>query len=104
MKAFLLLLCASFFTPAFARANEPIIPVAAQPLAANVLRIVEAYDFLGTPLAPEMKRSLTQAAQNEDGQRLQELLEPSVLFIVELNPESRVKVRRGQARAILQQG
>ena len=104
MKACPLLLSALLLTPWNAPADEPIVPVAAQPLAANVQRIVEAYDFLGTPLAPDTKQSLGQAAQAQDGQRLQELLEPLVLFIVELNPESRVKVRRGLGQATLQQG
>jgi hypothetical protein len=104
MKAFLLWLGVFLPISVSALADEPIVPVAGQPLAANVLRVIEALDFLGTPLAPDIKDSLAQAARNEEHQRLQELLEPLVLFVVELNPESRLKARRGQGPATLQQG
>jgi hypothetical protein len=83
---------------------EPVIPVAAQPLAANVTRLVEALDFMGASLPSNVKKSVTQAATKPDGDRLQQLLDERALFIVELNPESRVKVRRGPATATLQQG
>jgi len=83
---------------------EPAVPVAAQPLAANVTRLVEALDFLGASLPVDVKQSLAKAAQKSDAERLQQVLDEHALFIVELNPESRVKVRRGPARALLQQG
>src|SRR2546427_8963124 len=83
---------------------EAVIPVAAQPLSANVKRLVEALDFLGAPLSEEVKKSLAEAARKPDAVRLQEVLDEHALFITELNPESRVKVRRGRAKAALQQG
>ena len=83
---------------------EPVIPVAAQPLAANVTRVVEALDFMGAALPGDVKKSLAEAAAKPDGDRLQQLLDERALFIVELNPESRVKVRRGPGAARLQQG
>jgi len=82
---------------------EPVVPVAAQPLAANVTRLVEALDFMGAALPADVKKSLADALTKSDGDRLQQLLDENALFIVELNPESRVKVRRGPARAVLQQ-
>jgi hypothetical protein len=82
---------------------EPIVPVAAQPLAANATRLVEVLDFLGASLPQDVKDSLSEAARKADAERLQQLLDERALFIVELNPESRVKVRRGQAKAVLQQ-
>ena len=85
-------------------AAEPPVPVAAQPLAASVTRLVEALDFLGAPLSKETKRSLAQAGQNNDAAALQQTLDEQALFIVELNPESRLHVRRGSAKAVLQQG
>ena len=75
----------------------------AQLLAANVTRLVEALDFMGAALPPDAKKSLAEAAAKRDGDRLQQLLDQRALFIVELNPESRVKVRRGPATAMLQQ-
>ena len=83
---------------------EPVVLVAAQPLAANVTRLVEALDFIGAALPEDVKKSLAEAAAKPDGDRLQQLLDERALFIVELNPESRLKVRRGPATALLQQG
>jgi len=82
---------------------EPVVPVAAQPLAANVTRLVEALDFMGASLSPDVKQLLAEAAAKPDGDRLQQLLDERALFIVELNPESRVKARRGPAVAVVQQ-
>ena len=83
---------------------EPVVPVPAQPLAANVTRLVEALDFIGASLPADARKLLAEAAAKPDGDRLQQLLDERALFIVELNPESRVKVRRGPATAMLQQG
>ena len=83
---------------------ETIVPVAGQPLAANVTRLIEALDFLGAALPADLKKSLAQAAADSDGDRLQRLLDERVLFVVELNPESRVKARRRPTSAVLQQG
>ena len=85
-------------------AAEAVVPVAAQPLAANVTRLIEALDFLGASLSADVKQALADAARKPDAERLQQLLDEHALFVVELNPESRVKVRRGPAKAILQQG
>ena len=85
-------------------AVEEVVPVPAQPLAANVQRLVEALDFLGAALPIAAKESLAEAARKLDAAMLQQLLDEQALFIVELNPESRVKVRRGSAKATLQQG
>ncbi|MBM3845101.1 MAG: hypothetical protein FJ405_02285 [Verrucomicrobia bacterium] len=80
------------------------VPVEAQPLAANVTRLVEALDVMGASLPPEVKQSIAEAARKPDADRLQQLLDEHALFVVELNPESRVKARRGPAKAVLQQG
>lgn len=74
-----------------------------QPLAANVDRLVQALDTLGTPLAPQLRRALARAGQSRDAAALQQLLDPHVLLTVHVNPESRVKVSRGAAPAVLQQ-
>jgi len=95
---------ASSIQTSLAAEPEAVVPVAAQPLAANVTRLVEALDFMGASLAADVRKLLVEAAAKPDGDRLQQLLDERALFIVELNPESRVKVRRGAARAMLQQG
>ena len=47
---------------------------------------------------------MAAAAKARDAKRVQELLDPQVLFEVSINPEERVKVQRGAASAVLQQG
>ena len=79
------------------------VTVEGQPLAANILRVVEALDYLGAPLPVELRSDLTRAGQARNATRLQELLDPRVLLVVHINPEARVKVARGPAPAVLQQ-
>src|SRR6266436_538427 len=75
-----------------------------QPLAENVDRVLRALEFLGAPLAADQAKMLRLAIDAQDARKLQEALDPQVLFVVNLNPESRVKVKRGPAPATLQQG
>jgi hypothetical protein len=77
--------------------------VEGQPLAANVLRLLEALEYLGAPLPARTEQALAEAARQRDAQKLQMLLDLHVLLVVSLNPESRVKVERGPAEAVLQQ-
>jgi hypothetical protein len=92
------------FTLAASTTNAQLIDVEGQPLAANVQRLLKALDDLGQPLAPQLAEALKSAAKKQDAKRLQELLDPHVLLHVHLNPEARVKVKRGDAPALLQQG
>src|SRR5688500_10118486 len=86
------------------RADElEAVEVEGQPLAANVLRLAEALTYLGAPLPEPLSKELAEAADRRDAERLQRLLDPQVLVVVSLNPESRVKVERGPAKAALQQ-
>jgi hypothetical protein len=80
----------------------PPIEVEGQPLAANAERLAQALDFLGAPL-PEATRAALRDA-GEDAKRIQLALDPRVLVVVSINPESRVKAARGPAAAQLQQG
>lgn len=79
------------------------VQVEGQPLGANVLRVLEALRFLGAPLSDEQTQAMSEAARARDASRLQELLDPQVLLVVSINPESRVRVARGPAAARLQQ-
>ncbi len=79
--------------------SPPLVEVEGQPLAANVQRVVQALEFLGTPLAVDV----SAAVAARDGRKLQELLDPLVLCVADINPESRVKAARGPAKAVLQQ-
>ncbi|HTK75296.1 MAG TPA: CehA/McbA family metallohydrolase, partial [Gemmataceae bacterium] len=77
--------------------------MAGQPLAANVRRVLDALDLLGRPLDADLTKRLNDAVTAEDAGRLQELLDPHLLCVVTVNPESRIKVERGRADAMLQQ-
>ncbi len=77
----------------------------AQPLKAQVRRVVQALEYLGSPLSQDQRQALETAygeTRESDGQKmLEEILDARVLVVVQINPESRVKVTRGQAPAIL---
>jgi hypothetical protein len=90
--------------PAWAQKLDPVDDVEGQPLAANAQRLMEALRFVGAPLPEETATSLQAAIKGRDTRKIQELLDPQVLVVVTLNPESRVKAARGPAAATLQQG
>ncbi len=80
-----------------------------QPLAAGVRRLVEALDNLGAPLAAEDQKALDAAIEDPDGAageaKAVEVLDRNCLFLVTINPESRVKVAQGPARPqLVEQG
>jgi len=77
--------------------------VEAQPLAANVRRVITTLNMLGTPVAESVATSLNEAIEVKDSDRIQKSLDEQVLLTVQINPEERVKVRRGPAKVILQQ-
>ncbi len=108
MKVHRCLICLAVLTVfAFAaRTQAPkleIVEVEGQPLGGNVTRLLQALDFLGAPLPKETTEALQKAAKARDPVGMQKLLDPHVLFLVTLNPESRVKAARGHAPATLQQ-
>src|SRR5579871_6244506 len=74
----------------------PVEKVAVQPLLAQVQRLTEALDYLGSPLPPRARAMLAKAAAETDEARavqtIQEALDPYCLLAVDINPESRVKV------------
>jgi hypothetical protein len=99
-------------TTAHAGPSPPAAPplpvvekVAAQPLLAQVRRVVEALDHLGSPLPGKARALLEQAARERDETRavrmIQATLDPYCLLAVSINPESRVKVAPGPARPVL---
>src|SRR5439155_21637545 len=74
-----------------------------QELAANVKRVIEALQSLRSPLPAEDVERLQIAAKDRDARQLQKLLDPRSILLAHINPEARVKVRRGPAAAELQQ-
>ncbi len=72
-----------------------------QPLAAQARRLIEAADLLGEPFDAAQK----QAVLSDDSvEKLQQALDPRVLFVVTINPETRVKVAQGPAKPELVEG
>lgn len=89
-----------------ARGIDPppvVAGIEGQPLAANAERLAKALDFLGAPLPEAVARELKAATDAKDAKKIQETLDKHVLFVVNINPESRVKVARGPAEPRLQQ-
>ena len=83
-------------------------PVALQPLAQQVRRLETALAYLGQPLPAADRAAFDEAIAMSDPAagvaRLQEVLDRHVLAIVQINPESRVKVAQGTAAPELVQG
>ena len=79
------------------------VRVEAQPLAANIQRVAQALESLGSPLPASLRAELSAAGQRRDANRLQALLDARVLLEAHINPEARVKLSRGPAPAVLQQ-
>ena len=81
--------------------------VEAQPLVAQVRRLIEALDLQGQPLPAPTRAKLDEAmgrAEPEGRVRaVQEILDPLCLFGVTVSPEGRVGVARGRAAASLGQ-
>jgi hypothetical protein len=91
-------------------AHEVAIPVNVdpQPLLAQALRLRESIIFLGGSLAPADDKALialqNQSHSQETVKKIQEILDPYCIAIVNINPEARVKVQPGHAPAKLVQG
>src|SRR5258708_23415299 len=80
-----------------------------QPLAAQVKRLTEALEYLGSPLdaktQTELKAALEEKSSKIASEKIQNALEAKCLFIVNINPEMRVKVASGPARPeLVEQG
>ena len=73
-----------------------------QPLVAQVRRMIEATDYLGTPLSGADKSALEAAYAKSDpdeaAEAVQRVLDKYCLAGVNINPESRVKVAAGPAK------
>jgi len=79
--------------------------VALQPFAQQVRQVETTLAYLGQPLtqadSEAINQSIAEADEASAVSRLEHVLDQYTLFIVEINPESRVKVLRGTAKAEL---
>jgi hypothetical protein len=86
----------------------PRLDVPLQPLAQNVRALATALGYLGQPLPPsdlaQIDEAIAMADERASVSRLQEILDKHALVMVDINPESRVKVMQGPASAVLVEG
>lgn len=92
-------------------AQEPLAthaPVPLQPLAQQVRRLETALNYLGQPLLAADQKEIDNAIADTDEiaavKRLERTLDKYTLAVVEINPESRVKVEQGLAKPQLVEG
>ena len=86
-------------------AQEPIVthaPVPLQPLAQQVRRLETALNYLGQPLLPADQKAINDAIAEPDEitavRQIERVLDKYTLAVIEINPESRVKVEQGPAK------
>jgi len=88
--------------------QAPAQTIEFQPLSAQAQRIVETLDYLGAPLSAADKKAVLDAAKGSGGSgavdTIQKTLDRYALYWVQINPESRVKVAQGAAKAELVEG
>ena len=101
-RSFMLRVGVFSLTASLSAAELPIVQgVQLQPLAAQVRRLMEAGDLLGSPFSVADKRTMDAAMnQTDEGaaiETIQRVLDKYCLAGVVINPESRVKVAQGEA-------
>ncbi len=80
------------------------VAVEPQPLASNAHRVLQTLAALGHQLPEPTTSAIGAAVKELDAASIQRFLDPHVLAVVTINPEERVSVKRGPAKAQLQQG
>jgi hypothetical protein len=83
--------------------------IALQPLAAQIRRLLVALESAGEPFPPTevaaLNSAFTSISEEQGVDQIQNILDQHVLINVEINPESRVSVSPGQAKAqLVEQG
>lgn len=103
--------CFGIVENGLARGDElqVVFGVPRQPLVAATDRLIEALEFSGSPLDPNVISRIRAAGKLEDGKaaskEIQSILDPLCLAEVHINAESRVKVKEGPVKKqLMQQG
>lgn len=87
-------------TGAFCETLPIVREVEPQPFIAQVRRLIEASDYLGSPFSAADKKALDEAMGHADAEaclKIQNILEPHCLFGVSINANGRVSVAQGAA-------
>ncbi len=91
--------------PAGAAELPVVAGVEAQPFVAQIRRVLEASDYIGSPINAAERQTLEQALASGDVAKAQQVLDAHCLFGVNINPEMRVKVQQGPAKPeLVEQG
>src|SRR5580765_8818455 len=100
-----ILLCGAAAAQNPAHDHSPSAAIPLQPLAQQVRQLEEAMTYLGQPFDAADLRRIHEAIANPDeaaaARTLESILDAHALLIVDINPESRVKVEEGAAKAEL---
>ena len=99
----------TFTSVGFTDELELVTDVEFQPLASATQRLIEALDYLGSPLSKDdltaIKKALVSEGQKQAIVDIQNILDAYCLAGVNINPESRVKVKEGPGnKELMQQG
>ncbi len=103
------MLLSVFISVGFTDELNLVTEVEFQPLAAATQRLIEALDYLGSPLSEGDLSAIKEALVSENHEQaiadIQKILDPYCLTGVNINPESRVKVKEGPVnKELMQQG
>ena len=83
----------------------PVIPCAAQPLGETVTQVLAALDYLGQPLdaatTAQIKAAISNPNEVAANAAIQNALDPHCLAVINVNPESRVKLQPGAVKPLL---
>ena len=104
-----LMLFSVFISVGFTDELSIVTEVEFQPLTSATQRLIEALDYLGSPLSEDDLTAIKKALVSEDQKQavvdIQNILDAYCLAGVNINPESRVKVKEGSAnKELMQQG
>lgn len=85
---------------------EQGIPV--QPFISHAVRLKDALKYIGSPLSVEDENKIEEIRKapfsQKSVQQIQKIFDPYCIALVDINPEARVKVEKGNAIASLMQG
>ena len=103
------ILLITFTSIGFTNELDLVREVEFQPLASATQRLIEALDYLGSPLSEGDLSEIQNALISEDHEQaivdIQKILDPYCMVGVNINPESRVKVKEGPVnKELMQQG